>query len=135
MSTGELGVCGDYTYGVTTDLSASQYCAVTYATGQLVVLSTTNDQALGILQDNPNGQLNKLYDGSFKPTVGLVREHGHSKAKMASSGSDGAFLKVVDASGRFGTGTLGGADNIVAQALSSWSADNDVIEVRLVHNY
>lgn len=135
MSLGDIGICGDCTYGVTTDLSASQYCAVTYATGQLIVLSTTNDQALGILQDNPSGVLHKVLPSGFKPTVGTVRESGHSKAKMASSGSDGAYLKVVDSSGRLGTGSLGGSDNIIAQALESWSADNQIIEVRLMHNY
>ncbi len=131
MSVGDIGITGDFTYGVTSDLSASQYCAVTYATGQLIVLSTTNDQAIGILQDNPNGLLNTLVTGGYKPTIGLVREFGHSKAKMASSGSDGAYLKVVDSSGRLGTGTVG-VDKIVAQALQSWTADNDIIEVRLL---
>ena len=124
MTGGDIPI-GDFSYLVSTDLSANQFYAVylTSGTGGLAVCPTGNYGCLGILQDNPNG--------SSKNTVGAVREIGHSKAWVDTSNIvAGSPLKI---SGTAGILTLGsvGTDTIVAIACETNSSTSSIIEVAL----
>ena len=110
----------DVTYKATADYSSYQYSAVTFVAAGTVTLSTTSTAVLGILQDKP----------AAAGTSCVVREMGHSKGRMLSTGTKGDPLKVGDSSGRLATGALG-TDVIVAIAMETWTATDQLIEVAL----
>jgi hypothetical protein len=119
MTGGDIPV-GDFTYSATADYSSYQFSAVTFVAAGTVTLSTANQAAIGILQDKP----------AAAGATCAVREIGHSKARMLSSGTKGDALKVADGYGRLGTASVG-TDIVVAIALESWAATDTIIEVAL----
>ena len=120
MTAGDIPVL-DATYSATADYSSYQFSAVTYVAAGTVTLSTANQPAIGILQDKPAAAL----------ATCAVREMGHSKARMYSTGTKGDALKVADSYGRLGTGTAG-TDIIIGIALETWTATDQIIEVAMV---
>ena len=126
MTGGDIPI-GDFTYPVTSDLSAKQFWAVYLTSTTLAVCPTGNYGCLGILQDNPNG--------STKATVGAVRELGHSKAWIyyaAGTVVAGSPLRVSTTTpGKLELGSVG-TDVIVAIACEAAStAADSIIEVAL----
>jgi hypothetical protein len=120
MTGGDIPVL-DGSYSATADYSAYQFSAVTLVAAGTVTLSTANQPAMGILQDKP----------SAAGVTCAVREMGHSKARMYSTGTKGDALKVADGYGRLGTGTAG-SDVIIGIAQESWTATDQIIAVVLI---
>jgi hypothetical protein len=120
MTGGDIPVF-DATYSATADYSALQFVAVTYVAAGTVTKSTANQPAIGILQDKP----------AAAGATCAVREFGHSKARMYSTGTKGDALKVADSDGRLGTGTAG-TDIIIGIALETWTATDQIIEIAMV---
>jgi hypothetical protein len=118
MTGGDIPI-GDFSYTAGETLTSSQFAAMKVYTDGTVKKCGTGDAMMGILQDNP---------ASGK--VAVVRELGHSKALMYSTGTKGDALKVADSSGRLGTASLG-SDVVVAIALESWTATGQIIAVAL----
>ena len=126
MTGGDIPI-GDFSYPVTTDLSAAQFQAVYLnGTAGLALCPTGNYGMLGILQDNPNASST----GVNKTTIGAVREIGHSKAWVDTSNIvAGSGLKIVS-TGVLGLGTVG-SDVIVAIACETNNSTASIIEVAL----
>ena len=103
-----------------TNLSALQYTAVKLDSGELVVAAGAGEQALGILQNAPNG--------SSKRAIAQVRVLGLSRAKAGGSITFGAWLKA-DGSGEMVVTTTN-LDKCVGMALTS--ADDGDIFLMLV---
>jgi hypothetical protein len=120
MTGGDIPVL-DGSYSATADYSSYQFSAVTLVAAGTVTLSTANQPAMGILQDKP----------AAAGVTCAVREAGHSKVRMYSSGTKGDALKVADSYGRLGTGTAG-SDVIIGIAQESWTATDQIIAVVLI---
>ena len=130
MTGGDIPI-GDFTYPVTSDLSAKQFYAVYMTSTTLAVCPTGNYGMLGILQDNPNA----TSTGVNKTTVGTVRELGHSKAwiyYLSGTVVAGSPLRVSTTTpGMLEIGTVA-SDVIVAIACEAASTTaNSIIEVAL----
>lgn len=79
-----------------TDLSASQFCAMTMNSSQQLLLPSANSTILGVLQNNPNA--------AGKAAELQIR--GVTKAKLGGTVNVGDTVKV-DSSGRFLTASAG----------------------------
>ena len=128
MTGGDIPI-GDFTYPVTSDMSAAgagQFNAV-YLNGTTLALATNATQKmLGILQDNPNG--------ATKATVGAVRELGHSKCWVDTSNIlAGSALKLGASGGVLTLSSGGSSDVIVAIATETNNSTACIIEVALTN--
>ena len=111
----------DITFPASGDLSSKQYCFVTLDSNGQVAACGANGKAIGILQNKPNAQ----------GKAARVRVLGTSKLKVNGACSRGNFLtstaaglgEVADAAGEF----------CGAIALEAATAQNDIIEVLIVH--
>jgi hypothetical protein len=127
MTAGDIPI-GDFTYPVTSNMSAAQagqFSAV-YLNNTTLALATSGIQKmLGILQDNP--------DGSTKATVGAVRELGHSKCWVTADDTINAGDGLIISSTAGMLRKSQGSDVVVAIAVEGNGGVSCIIEVALTN--
>jgi hypothetical protein len=128
MTTGDIGI-SDGSYPVDLDMSSSQFLAVSLGSdGYLDIASGA--PVLGILQDDPNGQLHKILPSGYKPAIGQVREAGHSKLVVDNSNIVPGSKVKLGASGQ-GALSTDPSDVILGIAMETNSTTTGIIEVAL----
>ena len=124
MTGGDIPI-GDFTYPVTSNMSANQFYAVYLANTTLAVATSGIQKMLGILQDNP--------DGSTKATVGAVRELGHSKCWVTADDTINAGDGLIISSTAGMLRKSQGSDVVVAIACEGNGGVSCIIEVALTN--
>ena len=129
MTTGDIGI-SDGSYPVDLDMSSSQFLAVQLGSdGYLDIASGA--PVLGILQDNPNGQLHTIVSpAGYKPDIGQVRESGHTKLIVDNSNIVAGSAVKLGSSGQ-GALSTSGADVILGIAMETNNSTSRIIEVAL----
>ena len=130
MTTGDIGI-SDGSYPVDLDMSSSQFLAVQLGSdGYLDIASGA--PVLGILQDNPNGQLNKIVSPpGYKPDIGQVRESGHTKLVVDNSNIVSGSQIKLGANGQGALSTVPATDVLLGIAMETNNSTSRIIEVAL----
>jgi len=126
----EVGIF-DGSYMTDLDMSSSQFLAVSLGSDGYLDIAT-GAPVLGILQDDPNGQLNTIVSPpGYKPAVAQVREAGHSNVVVDTSNIVQGSPVKLGSNGQGALSTVPATDVILGIAMETNNSTSCVIEVAL----